>query len=107
MSGSGSGSGGYTPMPSSEFNCIYGVIDTNLVSVDFELLKKYIIGDTLNVDMLGKTVVVENNDGEVLGSVLHPNLDDLKKCIEQGNEYQAEIIKILPTVCHVRISRKQ
>lgn len=40
MSGSGSGSGGYTPMPSSEFNCIYGVIDTNLVSVDFELLKK-------------------------------------------------------------------
>lgn len=106
MSGSGSGSGGYTPMPSSGFNCIHGVIDTNLVSVDFELLKKYSVGDILNVDMLGKTVVIENNDGEILGSVLHSNLEDLKECIEQGNEYQAEITKILPSVCNVRISRK-
>lgn len=106
MSGGGSGSGGYNPIPSSGFNCIYGVIETSLVSVDFELLKKYSIGDILNVDMLGATVVIENNDGEVLGSVLHPNLEDLKKCIEQGNEYQAEITKIQPSACHVRISRK-
>ncbi len=103
---SGSGSSGYTPMPSSGFNCINGIFLTNLVSIDYELLKKYSVNDLLDINILEGAVVVENNDGEILGSVLHANIEDLKQCIAEGNVYKAEIIKIQSSACQVKISRK-
>ncbi len=101
---SGSGNGGYTPPQRTIFDCETSRINTNLSSVDFELLKKIVIGDFLEVEIGEReTLVVINGDGEVVGSIVHVNTVDIIECIKKGSEYKAEVINITFPACRVLI----
>lgn len=100
MSGS---SRGYVPTYSSDYECDKGIITTNLASPDFLVLSHHNVGDILSVNILSNNVVVENNNGEVLGSVIHEHTEKLKECISQGNTYSAKIIQLNDYTCKVKI----
>jgi len=102
---SGSGSGGYTPSPRTSFDCETGTIITSLSSVNIEALPSHSVGDLLIVEIYKNTIVVVDNNGEILGSILHSNVNELKDCIELGNQYTARITSITETSCTVRIYR--
>ncbi|RXQ90968.1 hypothetical protein EO244_12755 [Ancylomarina salipaludis] len=103
MSGS---SGSYMPIKRQTFNCISGSIFTEIASANFEVLKLYSVGHIFNVGLLNGKVVIENNDGEVLGSIIHENLQELIDCILEGNEYSAKITSISNYNYKVKISYK-
>lgn len=102
---SGGNSGGYMPSIKNKFDCETGVIATLLSSIDIQVLSQHLAGETLIVALSQNSVVVENGDGEILGSVLHANVDELRECIENGNSYSAIIVSIMNTNCKVKISR--
>jgi hypothetical protein len=92
MSGSGGG-GGYDPPPAVKFNCKTSYIKTVISSINLAVLNKHNVGTILTVAIdENDTVIIEDGDGEILGSILHLNSDDLVECIKAGNEYSAEII---------------
>ena len=100
---SGGGGGYIPPVNKNKFDCTVGVITTMLASINVELVAGCSVGDIFNVSIVNNAVVVENNDGEILGSILHELVTALKECIEQGYTYQAEIISLLGLTCKVRI----
>lgn len=105
MSGSGGG-GGYDPPPAVKFDCITSYIKTVLSSINLTVLNKHEVGAILIVSIEGNdTVIVEDGDGEILGSILHANSDDLTECIKAGNVYSAEIIIKTAVSCTVLIKR--
>lgn len=104
---SGSGGGGYTPPQRTEFDCKTGIIRTTISSVNIAVLNKHNTSDILDVELSdNKTLILVDGDGEILGSILHLNTLDIIKCIENGNEYEAEIISITYPACTVIIKRK-
>lgn len=104
---SGSRGGGYAPPKRVEFNCDTSVITTTVSSIDIEVLKKHRFGDILDVVLTGKEILIlEDGDGEILGSILHENTIDIIECIKRGASYEAEIKKISSPACHVQIRRK-
>jgi hypothetical protein len=103
MSGSGGG-GGYDPPPAVKFNCITSVIKTAVSSINIDVLNKHDVGAILDVNIdNNSTVLIEDGDGEILGSILHLNSDDLVACIKAGNTYSAEIIAKTAVSCTVLI----
>jgi hypothetical protein len=103
----GGSSGGYIPSPRAGFDCEIGVITTNVSSVDLNVLATHSVGDILDVLLQDNIVVLENGNGEILGSVLHVNIRELKECIKRGNGYEAVITSINNTQCKVKISNKR
>lgn len=104
MSGSGSG---YVPTQSTEFNCDSTIITTTVSSIDVVVLTKHKVGDVLEIVISDKeSLILEDGDGEILGSIVHINTYDIIKCIKKGATYDAEIIHINFPACRVRIKRK-
>jgi len=101
---SGGNSGGYIPSPTTKFDCQNGEILTRLSNIDPDVLNQHQVGNVLDVSIIDNSVVVENENGEILGSILHINVSELKECIEGGNDYSAEIIEIINSICRVKIS---
>lgn len=98
--------GGYIPPQSAKFDCAIGIINTTVSSVDLTLLSKLTLGDVLSVELSeDETVILVNGNGEILGSIVHPNTADLILCIKQGNEYEASIVSINVPACTVKIER--
>lgn len=102
---SGGSTGGYIPSSKTKFDCDNGIIITLLSTIDIVVLSQHSIGDILIVTLNNNSVVVENGNGEILGSVLHVNVNELRECLEGGNTYSAEIFSIIGTSCRVKISR--
>ncbi|MCU4157455.1 hypothetical protein J1N10_15870 [Carboxylicivirga sp. A043] len=100
MSGS---SRGYVPTYSSDYECDKGTIVTNLASPDYTVLAQHNVGEILTISILSNNIVVENNNGEILGSVIHEHTEKLKECIAQGNIYSAKIIQLNDYTCKVKI----
>ena len=104
MSGSGSS---YIPTRSTEFNCDSSVITTTVSSIDLVVLSKHKVGDILEVVLsIKESLVLEDGDGEILGSIVHINTSDIIDCIKKGALYVAEIISINSPACRVQIKRK-
>jgi hypothetical protein len=101
---SGSGNGGYVPPQKTIFACETSTISTTLSSVDLDLLKKLEVGDKLEV-LIGArdTLVVNNNDGELIGSIIHGNTSDIIECIKEGTEYEATVLAINFPSCRISI----
>jgi hypothetical protein len=108
MSGSGGGGGGgQTPRP--EVSCQDLVVDTQLNSPKEDLVAMLKLGDFLDVSAesrAGTDVILVKHKGKVVGSVTSPLSGRLRKCIEKGFEYSAEVKKLLGGQVHVRIAAK-
>ena len=103
---SGSGGGGYELPQIAKFNCTSGIINTTVSSVDLKVLNNQNNGDILLVELSEiETVILVDGNGEILGSIVHPNTPDLIECIKRGNSYEAEITSITPATCRVKIQR--
>ncbi|UMB53934.1 hypothetical protein MKD41_00280 [Lutibacter sp. A64] len=102
---SGGNNYGYVPTSKSKFECEHGIIITILSTIDVAVLSQHLKGDILIVKLYNKSVVLENGNGEILGSVIHVNVNELRECIESGNNYSAEIVSIIGIACKVKISR--
>lgn len=104
---SGSNGGGYIPPERTKFDCETSIIRTNVSSIDLAVLAKHKQGDILEI-VIGKNeaLLIEDGNGEILGSVLHLNAPDIINCIKKGASYEAEIIKINTPTCQVEIRRK-
>jgi len=103
----GSGNGGYVPPQGSKFDCETSQITTTVSSIDLDVLRKLSVGNVLGLEISeNKTLILLDGDGEILGCILHLNTIDLIECIENGNEYKAEIISISGPACKVLIQSK-
>ena len=81
------------------------VINTNLASVNVDVLNKIYKGEVLPVTAQsadGPVVVMK--DDEILGTVLSSKLVQLLNCMNGGTEYEAEVVKIEEGLCQVKIS---
>lgn len=105
MSGSGGG-GGYVPPVREKFSCETGQIVTKVASVDLRVLAKHNVGDLLEVEIISGILKLYDGDGELLGSIIHPNVIELIECINKAFEYEAEITIINSPSCTVIIKRK-
>ena len=103
---SGSGGGGYEPPQRTKFNCDTSTIITDISSIDIKVLNKHIVGDILEV-LLGNNdnLILEDRNGEILGSILHLNTSDIIECIKNGATYSATITIINTPSCKVKIQR--
>lgn len=104
---SGIGGFGELPRPTNEKvdACQNLIIITNLASVEMEVLKSVNVGDFLPViaqSVDGPVVLIK--DGAILGTVLSSRLVQLLNCMNNGTEYEAEVIKIEEAICQVKIS---
>lgn len=103
---SGSGGGGYEPPQRTKFNCDTSIIITDISSIDIEVLNNHVVGDILDV-VLGSNdnIILEDGNGEILGSILHLNTSDIVECIKKGATYSATITIINTPSCRVKIQR--
>ena len=94
------------PRPMKEGDaCLNLVIITNLASVNIDVSKITRVGDVLPVEAQsadGPVIVLK--DGDLLGTVLSSHLVQLLNCMNDGTEYEAEVIKIEDAICQVKIS---
>ena len=105
---SGGGGSGYIPrQPKRVFLCDTGVLRTELSSIDHEVLLKIKIGDILDVRLHDGKIVIEDNNGETLGSVIHENVQALIDCMAQGFKYKAIVIQKTQLTCQVKIQNEQ
>jgi len=103
---SGSGGGGYIPPQSAKFDCVIGIINTAVSSLDLGVLANQKVNNILQVELSpNETVILLNGNGEILGSIIHPNTTDLIECIKLGNTYEALITSINTPVCRVKIEK--
>ena len=105
MSGSG-GDGGYVPPVRARFSCETGQIVSKIASVDLKVLAKQKVGNILDVEVRKGILMIYDGDGELLGSIIHPNAIEMIECINQDFEYEAEITIINTPSCTVIIKRK-
>lgn len=103
---SGSGGGGYVAPQRASFDCDTSIIITDVSSIDIDVLNRNRIRNILNVILNQNDILqLEDNNGEMLGVILHHNTADIIQCIKNGAEYQAEITQINTPSCKVKISR--
>jgi len=102
-SGGGGGVGGYEPSIST---CDSLVIETLLSSPKPSVVANLSLGAILLVQTQqsgGVTVVVLLYQNEVAGGLASPQVARLRECIEQGTQYQANVISISNGQVRVRI----
>lgn len=103
---SGSGGSAYVAPQRASFDCNTSVIITDISSIDIDVLNRNSVGNILDVVLNEFDILqLDDNNGEVLGVVLHRNTADIIECIKNGAEYQAEITQINTPSCKVKISR--
>jgi hypothetical protein len=103
---SGGGGGGYDPPVRAKFSCETGQIVSKIASVDLKVLAKLKVGNILDVEVRKGILMIYDGDGELLGSIIHPNAIEMIECINQDFEYEAEITIINTPSCTVIIKRK-
>ena len=95
--------GGASVAPEEGVSCanLSGV--TVLASPDEHEIKKLRAGDKLNVDCEGDRIVAKTTEGKIAGTLLTPIHGKLILCIQQGYEYQVEVLGIDGAMCRVRV----
>lgn len=86
------GGGGGTPA----FNCSKVSIKTNIISPDAAVLATVSVGDILQVSLQTATgpLIATTSKGKVLGAIFAKDPTSLIGCINAGNSYKAEVLKI-------------
>ncbi|MCJ8498611.1 hypothetical protein MVI27_10100 [Chryseobacterium salipaludis] len=105
---SGSGGGSYVAPQRNKFDCDKTTLTTTVSSIDIMVLKKHQVRDVLEVMLSSsETLILEDRNGEILGTILHLNTVDIIECIKNGTSYTAEIKSINSPACIVYIQKKQ
>lgn len=98
MSGSsstGRGSfGGGIPMDIPIVNCSDLKLNTRVMSPVMAYFVKISTGVILKVELDNSTIVLLNEENDVVGSVYPAKVEILIKCLEDGQKYVAEIVSI-------------
>lgn len=95
----------YTPPPVIKYDCISNIF-TTVSSINLEVLSKHRVGDYLDINIgPNGALILEDGDGEILGSILHSKVADIIECIKNGHSYKAEIINIILPSCKVLIRK--
>lgn len=87
---SGGGGGVYAPGEGEPIQCDLAIADIVLVNVDEDALSDLEIGDELEVTLEGSSPIVVSSDGFV-GSISHPKVAQLIRCMREGYDYIAYI----------------
>jgi hypothetical protein len=114
MGGSGGGGGGRIRTdgdtgggtPSADY-CLLLRIDTVLLSPAIDRLAAIRAGTVLDVEMVveGEVTMVGvfDVDHELVGSISSGELSRLLRCMSEGHEYVADVLKVEGAECRVRI----
>lgn len=121
MGGSGSGSSSFTGSGgggrstgkgmagagagSPKFDCSAFQTRASLRSPKKDVIDSLNVGDILDLRLTEKKppVLAVTQDGEVAGSIVIPERDDLVKCMNKGTEYVAEVMSIEGGSCIVHV----
>jgi len=120
MSGGGGGSGDWRPEPKAPVpepkgggggGVVAGdpcVIDevTSLNSVSTAALRNVGPGSLLNVVFMAgppQRLVVQDNSGQIVGSITSRSMLQIIECIQSGRRYVAEVLGIQGGSCQVRV----
>ncbi len=120
MSGGGGGSGDWRPEPKAPVpepkgggggGVVAGdpcVIDevTSLNSVSPAALRNVGPGSLLNVVFMAgppQRLVVQDNSGQIVGSITSRSMLQIIECIQSGRRYVAEVLGIQGGSCQVRV----
>ncbi|RNC84576.1 MAG: hypothetical protein ED557_06245 [Balneola sp.] len=98
----GSSQGGSTG--SSSIDCKQISFQTNVTSPDPDVLSRIVVGNLLSVGLSSENgPIIVSFNAQVLGSITNYRYIDLKRCINEGYSYIAEVINIDGGTCSVRI----
>jgi len=103
MSGSGGEIGG---APDSSTNCEELVIVTQISSPKQNVVEKLHVGDILEIKLISEndlSIVTVIHKDEVVGGVVHLDVAQLRKCLNDGFLFNAEIITIDEGQVRIRI----
>lgn len=119
MSGGGGGGGDWRPEPKAPVSRQEGgngggtpgdpcVIDevTSLNSVSPAALRNVGVGALLDVMFIAgppQRLVVQNNTGQIAGSLTSRSMLQIIECIQSGRRYVAEVLGIQGGSCQVRV----
>lgn len=116
MGGSGSGSasfgrggegggGGAGPGPKGGLDCFAFTAKTTLRSPKKDVVAQFEEGDQLGLMASNRSlpIVAANDSGQIAGSVVLPNQDQLLKCINKGVPFVAEVVRLEGGSCIVEI----
>lgn len=98
MSGS---NGGFPPRES--FSCDEYEDETPINSPNYLFLDAVDVDDILSLSISGNSIIVIDSEGRTLGSITPDNVSRLKKCIEDGFDYEVLVIEKDGGRCVVRI----
>lgn len=102
---SGSSGSNYIAPKEMKYDCI-GKITSTVSSINLLVLKKHKVGDILDVIIgLNEALLLEDGDGEILGSILNMHTSEIIECIQAGYTYKAHIVSISTPACKVEIRK--
>ena len=94
-------------IPGSSDNCELVEIETTLISPVVERIAELKLGDVLRLCIVAignhDTVVALTKGGDQVGSITSGQLGRLLRCMANGNEYLADVLKIEGAECRVRV----
>jgi hypothetical protein len=94
---SGSGSGGGTPPP-VELDCEKLTFDAEIASPQPRVIGTLKVGSKLGIeiDVAGgrNRIVLKTRDGSVAGALISGRIPELLRCLQQGESFVAEVMKI-------------
>lgn len=113
QSGNGNGDendGGVPPEKDDDFflegePCVFDE-QVTLASPKAGALSAVSVGDVLPVEQRQGSVVVVNHAGDVVGSIITPWVAELKECMDQGHDYEAEILSLNGAHCDVHLRNR-
>lgn len=93
MSGSG---GSYLSPATPSSSCASLQFDTQLASPKAEVVERLSVDDILDIvfAQTGNQIVSALWNGSEAGGIVDPNLNQLRNCISQGEQYQARVLQI-------------
>lgn len=81
-------------------------IITHIINPKPNLTNQLVMGDVLIVALDSNLVTIQNNQGQIIGTIAPPNIDKLIDCINQGNFYNATITEINGGYIRVQVTPK-
>lgn len=107
MSGSSTGPSSYGGGPSKETDCELLAFEVGLASPQASVVTQVQVGDSLEVviDTSGTNpTIAVMKDADALGAIIGSRMEDLYRCIQEGHNYQAEVLSLDGGDVQVRIT---
>lgn len=111
MNASGGGGGGginFTPEIEPEiYNCSKVNMIVIVLGPNINLLVKLKLGDDVDIDFDNKRSIVAKKNNEIIGNLIHKDINELVKCIKKGYKYKGIIVKLDGADCEIKITNEK